>query len=84
VSFSTPLNLGSGVEITITKLAELIATLAGFQGKIVWDPTRPDGQPRRCLDTRRAEREFGFQANTEFREGLYRTIDWYRNARREA
>lgn len=78
-----PVNLGSGTEITITELVDLIATLAGFQGKIVWDPTRPDGQPRRCLDTSRADREFGFKATTEFREGLHHTIDWYRNARRE-
>lgn len=78
-----PVNLGSGMEITITKLAELIATLAGFRGKIVWDPTRPDGQPRRCLDTSKAEQLFGFKAKTEFQEGLHRTIDWYRNARRE-
>lgn len=78
-----PVNLGSGMEITITKLTELIATLAGFRGKIVWDPTRPDGQPRRCLDTSKAEQLFGFKAKTEFQEGLHRTIDWYRNARRE-
>lgn len=78
-----PVNLGSGMEITITQLTELIATLAGFRGKIVWDPTRPDGQPRRCLDTSKAEQLFGFKAKTEFQEGLHRTIDWYRNARRE-
>ncbi|MBZ0159614.1 MAG: hypothetical protein K8G79_05700 [bacterium] len=64
-------------------MAEMIATLSGFQGKIVCDPTRPDGQSRRCADTSRAEQEFGFKAKTEFREGLRRTIAWYQNARRQ-
>lgn len=73
-----PVNLGSGMEITIQDLAVLIADLCGFRGKIVWDPTRPDGQPRRCLETSRAEQEFGFRATMDFREGLRRTIDWYR------
>ncbi len=72
-----PVNLGSGVEISIRELAKLIAELTGFRGQIVWDATRPDGQPRRLLDTSRAEREFGFRARTPFREGLQRTIEWY-------
>jgi GDP-L-fucose synthase len=72
-----PVNLGSGVEISIRELAELIAELSGFEGRIVWDTTKPDGQPRRLLDTSRAEREFGFRARTPFREGLQRTIEWY-------
>jgi GDP-L-fucose synthase len=73
-----PVNLGSGMEISIKALAELIAELCGFRGRIVWDTTRPDGQPRRCLDTSRAEQEFGFRARMDFREGLKRTIAWYR------
>lgn len=76
-----PANLGSGMEITIKDLSELMAELCGFHGKIVWDTTKPDGQPRRCLDTNRAEKEFGFRATTEFREGLKRTIEWYRQHR---
>jgi GDP-L-fucose synthase len=72
-----PVNLGSGQEITITELTELIAELVDFRGEIVWDTTKPDGQPRRWLDTSRAEREFGFRATTELREGLASTIDWY-------
>jgi GDP-L-fucose synthase len=73
-----PANLGSGVEIRIKELAELIAELTGFRGRLVWDATKPDGQPRRCLDTSRAEQAFGFRAQTDFREGLRRTIAWYR------
>ncbi len=73
-----PVNLGSGREITIRELVDLIAAETGFAGEIVWDATKPDGQPRRCLDTTRARREFGFEARTDFREGLRRTIDWYR------
>ena len=75
---SEPLNLGSGMEISIKDLSELIAELCGFNGTIVWDASKPDGQPRRCLDTSRAEHEFGFRAKTNFREGLQRTIAWYR------
>lgn len=74
-----PVNIGSGVEITIKDLAELVAELCGFHGRIVWDETKPDGQPRRCLDTSRAWWEFGFRAKTNFREGLKRTIEWYRH-----
>lgn len=72
-----PVNLGSGKEIRIKDLAALIARLTGFQGEIVWDTGKPDGQPRRALDTSRAEREFGFRAGTSFEEGLKKTIDSY-------
>jgi GDP-L-fucose synthase len=74
---SDPVNLGSGFEISIKDLVDLIARLTGFKGKIVWDTSKPDGQPRRCLDTSKAEREFGFKAKTNFEEGLKKTIDWY-------
>jgi GDP-L-fucose synthase len=73
-----PVNLGAGFEISIHDLVHLIARLTGFTGTITWDTTKPDGQPRRCLDTSRAEQEFGFKATTAFEEGLRRTIDWYR------
>jgi GDP-L-fucose synthase len=73
-----PVNLGSGRELSIKELVELIAELTGFKGRLVWDSTKPDGQPRRCLETTRAEQAFGFRARTDFREGLTRTIDWYR------
>lgn len=72
-----PVNIGAGREISIKDLVGLICEMMDFDGKIVWDSTKPDGQPRRCLDTSRAEREFGFRAQTDFREGLRRTIDWY-------
>lgn len=72
-----PVNLGSGMEITIKDLLNLIVELTGFQGEVVWDATKPDGQPRRSLDTSRAWESFGFRAETEFRHGLQRTIDWY-------
>ena len=72
-----PVNIGSGMEISIRDLAQLIARLSGFRGEIRWDPTQPDGQPRRSLDITRAEREFGFRARTPFDEGLRRTIAWY-------
>jgi len=75
-----PVNLGAGFEITIRELAELIRELTGFAGELKWDTTMPDGQPRRCLDTTRAEREFGFRAKTDFREGLRKTIEWYVNS----
>ena len=74
-----PVNLGTGEEITIRELVNLIAELTGYEGKIVWDTSKPDGQPRRCLDMSRAKEEFGFEAKTDFKEGLKRTIDWYRN-----
>jgi GDP-L-fucose synthase len=73
-----PVNLGSGMEITIKELAELTADLCGYRGELTFNPSMPNGQPRRCLDTSRAEAEFGFRAKTDFREGLRRTIDWYR------
>lgn len=74
-----PINLGAGFEIRIKDLVDLIAELTGFEGKIVWDTTKPDGQPRRMLDTSKAEEEFGFEAKTNFREGLKKTIEWYKN-----
>jgi GDP-L-fucose synthase len=79
-----PVNLGSGQEISIAELTELIAELVGFTGEIVWDISKPDGQPRRWLDTSRAEREFGFRAQTTLRDGLERTIEWYRSSRSDA
>lgn len=79
-----PVNLGSGMEIEIKELAGLIAELTGFEGKITWDKSKPDGQPRRCLDTSRAEREFGFKAKTEFRSGLEKTIEWYGKTKSES
>ena len=72
-----PVNLGSGTEISIRDLAAMIAELVGFRGELVWDPSKPDGQPRRQLDTSRARDLFGFEAEVEFRDGLRRTIDWY-------
>ena len=72
-----PVNLGVGREITIRELVELIARLTRFDGEIRWDPSKPDGQPRRALDTSRAREQFGFVAKTGFEEGLRRTIDWY-------
>jgi GDP-L-fucose synthase len=74
---SEPVNLGSGMEISIRELTELIAELTGFEGEVMWDTSKPDGQPRRSLDTSRATSAFGFRAQTSFREGLKRTIDWY-------
>jgi GDP-L-fucose synthase len=76
-----PVNIGSGREITIRELTSLIADLTGFKGEISWDSSKPDGQPRRCLDVARAKSEFGFHAKTEFVQGLRTTIDWYRQAR---
>jgi GDP-L-fucose synthase len=73
-----PVNIGAGFEIAIRELAELIAGQTGFTGTLTFDPTKPDGQPRRMLDVTRAERSFGFTATTDFRAGLRRTIDWYR------
>lgn len=79
-----PVNLGSGSEISIRELVAVICDLSGFHGDIRWDVTKPDGQPRRCLDTSRAEREFGFRASTTFRDGLRETIDWYRRQRTQS
>ncbi|MEN6531287.1 MAG: GDP-L-fucose synthase [Anaerolineaceae bacterium] len=78
---SEPVNIGSGFEISIKELAETIARLTGFTGNIRWDTTKPNGQPRRRLDTTRARESFGFEAKTDFEEGLKRTIDWYANER---
>ena len=75
-----PVNLGAGFEITIRDLAVKIQKRVGFSGKLVWDTTKPDGQPRRCLDTTRAREAFGFEAKTSFDEGLAKTIDWWRKA----
>ena len=72
-----PVNLGAGFEIKIVDLVELIAELTEFDGEIRWDTTKPDGQPRRCLDVSRAKEEFGFEAKVDFREGLKKTVEWY-------
>lgn len=72
-----PVNIGVGDEISIKTLVETIHSLVGYEGEIIWDSSKPDGQPRRCLDTHRAEEWFGFQAQTNFKEGLRKTIDWY-------
>lgn len=76
-----PVNLGNGFEISIHDLAMKIAGMTGFTGRITWDATKPNGQPRRCLDVSRAEREFGFLARTSFEAGLRKTIEWYRAAK---
>ena len=76
-----PVNLGSGREIPIRDLTRLIADLVGFGGEIIWDETKPDGQPRRCLDTTRARERFGWEATTAFRDGLAETIRWYERSR---
>jgi GDP-L-fucose synthase len=79
-----PLNIGSGVEVTVADLAGRIASLVGFEGDIVWDPTKPDGQPRRLVDSSRAREAFGFEASTALDAGLRATIAWYRAHRVEA
>jgi len=76
-----PVNVGAGFEISINNLVSVIVGLTGFQGNILWDTNKPNGQPRRCLNTSRAEKEFGFRAVKDFREGLKETIDWYRMQR---
>jgi len=78
---SEPVNLGSGYEISIKDLTETIIRLTGFQGQLVWDATKPNGQPRRGLDTSRAEKFFGWRAKMDFEEGLKRTIQWFRDNR---
>lgn len=78
-----PVNLGAGFEISIKDLANLISNLTGFKGKITWDKTKPDGQPRRYLDTTKAYKEFGFKAKIRIEEGLKRTIEWYMNTYRD-
>ena len=77
-----PVNLGAGFEISIADLADMIRELVGYDGRVVYDATKPDGQPRRMLDTTLAFEEFGFRAETDFREGLRRTIDWFVRNRR--
>jgi GDP-L-fucose synthase len=79
-----PVNLGTGQEITIRDLVDLIAKLTGYQGEIVWDATKPDGQPRRALNTTRAREQFGFMARTGFEDGLRQTITWFERCPREA
>lgn len=79
-----PVNLGAGSEISIKDLVNLACDLTGFKGEIVWDATKPDGQPRRLLDVSRAKAEFGFEARTPFKEGLLKTIEWYRVTRAAA
>jgi GDP-L-fucose synthase len=76
-----PVNLGTGQEITIRELVDLIVKLTGFTGEIRWDATKPDGQPRRALDTTRARKRFGFEAQMPWEEGLQRTIDWFERHR---
>jgi GDP-L-fucose synthase len=78
---AAPVNLGSAAEISIRELTELIAQLTGFQGRITWDPSQPNGQPRRKLDITRARAAFGFEAHTSFEQGLRRTIAWYERER---
>jgi len=78
---SEPVNIGAGREIPIRELAEKIAALSGFKGDLVWDPSQPDGQPRRCLDVTRAKRLLGWEATTALDDGLKRTIEWYRQNR---
>ena len=75
---SDPVNIGAGFEISIRDLVDLIVELTGYKGEVTWDETKPDGQPRRMLDTTKAYREFGFKAKTDLREGLKKAIDWYR------
>jgi GDP-L-fucose synthase len=72
-----PVNLGSGFEISIKKLAELIKKSLKYSGEIVWDTSKPNGQPRRKLDVSKAEKEFGFKAKTDFEKGIKKTVDWY-------
>jgi GDP-L-fucose synthase len=79
-----PVNLGTGEEIAIRDLALLIGELSGFEGEIIWDTTKPNGQPRRRLDVTRAEERFGFRASVDLREGLTRTIAWYREHKTSA
>jgi len=75
---SDPVNIGTGSEITIKELVNLIVQLTGFKGKVIWDNSKPDGQQRRMLDTSKAEKEFGFKATTSFNEGVKKTVEWFR------
>jgi GDP-L-fucose synthase len=78
---AAPVNLGAGREISIRELTEVIAREVGYAGRIVWDASKPNGQPRRCLDTSRAAQAFGWRATTPFEDGLRRTVAWYRHER---
>jgi len=80
-SKSEPINIGAGYEISIREITQLIVEITGFQGKVIWDQSKPDGQPRRMLDTGKAWKEFGFQAKTDLLTGLKKTIEWYRENR---
>jgi GDP-L-fucose synthase len=73
-----PVNLGTGLEISIKDLAETVAAATGFEGEIIWDTTKPNGQPRRQLDVSRAKERFGFEAEVSFADGMARTVAWYR------
>jgi len=75
---SEPVNLGAGMEISIRDLTVRIAKMSGFHGELIWDSSKPDGQPRRSLDTTKAEKLFGFRAKVPFDDGLRQTIDWFR------
>ena len=79
---SAPITIGTGKEISIKDLVELIVETCGFEGEIVWDASKPDGQPRRCLEVSNAKRHLGFVARMDFETGLRRTIDWYRAHRK--
>jgi GDP-L-fucose synthase len=79
---SEPVNIGAGFEITIKQLSEKIAAITGFSGELRWDSSKPDGQPRRCLDVSKAKKYFGFEARTPFDEGLKATIEWYKANRK--
>ncbi len=81
---SDPVNLGAGFEVSIRELVDRITALTGFKGKVVWDPSKPDGQPRRRLDTSKAEKLFGFRATTPLDDGLRKTIDWYKASMRQS
>lgn len=78
---SEPINLGSGIEISIKDLVDIVVKHTGFKGKVVWDKSKPDGQPRRCLDTLKAEKELGFKAKISFSQGLKKTVEWYKKKR---
>jgi GDP-L-fucose synthase len=79
-----PINIGTGREVTVRELVDAIVRLTGFRGRVVWDPSKPDGQPRRCLDTSKAKREFGFEAKTPLELGLKKTVEWYLGQKRQA
>jgi GDP-L-fucose synthase len=76
-----PVNVGNGLEISIRELVDIIVRLSGFKGEVIWDHSKPDGQPRRRLDVSRAEKEFGFRARVSLEEGLRETIEWFSQAR---